>query len=178
MFNHEKWPSKARKYVLSREKTENTENSSKNEDALSWYFNRTVSQPWDRLLEVEEYVEQEFYKEHNVRLMKFFHDALFMTHNLWLNIYDSSFISHNFIKNVKKNEEILESENSDYVMWCNGQGLAHLVELSQKHARKCNETCVPLLNGFKVSQYQGWPDIFLMIILDRSFFVHDFFINE
>ena len=74
MFNHEKWPLKARKYVLSREKTENTENSSENEDALSWYFNRTVSQPWDRLLEVEEYVEQEFYKEHNVRLMKF-HDA-------------------------------------------------------------------------------------------------------
>ena len=62
MFNHEKWPSKARKYVLSREKNENTENSSENEDALSWYFNRTVSQPWDRLLEVEEYVEQEFYK--------------------------------------------------------------------------------------------------------------------
>ena len=31
-------------------------------DALSWYFNRSVSQPWDRLLEVEECIEKEFYK--------------------------------------------------------------------------------------------------------------------
>ena len=30
-------------------------------DALAWYFNRTVSEPWDRLLEVQECVEQEFY---------------------------------------------------------------------------------------------------------------------
>ena len=30
-------------------------------DALSWYFNRTVSEPWDRLLEVQECVEQEYY---------------------------------------------------------------------------------------------------------------------
>ena len=43
-------------------------------------------------------------------------------------------------------------------MWCNGPGLAKLVELSQKHARKCKETCIPLLNGFKVSDFQGSPD--------------------
>ena len=30
-------------------------------DPLAWYFNRTVSEPWDRLLEVQECVEQEFY---------------------------------------------------------------------------------------------------------------------
>ena len=91
--------------------------------------------------------------------MGYFHVTLFMSHILWLNIYDSLFITQNFIKNAKKIEETLESDNSDYVMWCNGQGLAHLVELSQKHARKCNETCIPLLNGFKVSHYQGWPDM-------------------
>ena len=62
---------------------------------------------------------------------------------------------HLIYKYAQQIEETLESDNSDFVMWCNGQGLAHLVELSQKHARKCNETCVPLLNGFKVSHYQG-----------------------
>ena len=60
--------------------------------------------------------------------------------------------------NKKKIEETLESEEPPYVMWCNGLGLANLVELSQKHARKCKETCVPLLNGFKVSCFQGSPD--------------------
>ena len=40
----------------SREREQVREN-----DALSWYFNRTVSEPWDRLLEVQECVEQEFY---------------------------------------------------------------------------------------------------------------------
>ena len=109
--------------------------------------------------------------------MEYIHVTLFMTHNLWLNIYDSSFITHNFIKNAKKIEETLESDNSDtesdYVMWCNGQGLAQLVELSQKHARKCQETCVPLLNGFKVSHYQGWPDI-IQAYFWPSIFIYGF----
>ena len=83
-----------------------------------------------------------------------------MTHYLWLIIYDSSFITHNlwliiydslFYKKIQKIDEYLDSEESHYVMWCNGKGLADLVELSQKHARKCKETAVPLLNGFKVS---------------------------
>ena len=79
-----------------------------------------------------------------------------MTHHLWVVISEQK-----FYKNVKKIEETLESEDaleSHYVMWCNGLGLANLVELSQKHARKCKETCVPLLNGFKVRNFQGSPD--------------------
>ena len=79
-----------------------------------------------------------------------------MTHHLWVIISEQK-----FYKNDKKIEETLESEDaleSHYVMWCNGLGLANLVELSQKHARKCKETCVPLLNGFKVRDFQGSPD--------------------
>ena len=92
-----------------------------------------------------------------------------MTHYLWLIIFDSSYMTHllwliifdrKFYKNVKKIEETLESDEPPYVMWCNGLGLANLVELSQKHARKCKETCVPLLNGFKVRDFQGSPDPF------------------
>ena len=95
------------------------------------------------------------------------YDSSFMTHHLWLIIYDSLFMTHHlwliifdlkFYKNVQKIEQALESEESHYVMWCNGLGLANLVELSQKHARKCKETCVPLLNGFKVGYFQGSPD--------------------
>ena len=78
-----------------------------------------------------------------------------MTHFSWLIIFDQK-----FYKNGKKIEETLESEEPPYVMWCNGLGLANLVELSQKHARKCKETCVPLLNGFKVRYFQGSPDPF------------------
>ena len=85
-----------------------------------------------------------------------------MTHHLWLIINNSSIMAHNlwliinnpvFYKKSKKIDDALESQDSNFVMWCNGEGLADLIALSQKHARKCNETCIPLLNGFKVSDY-------------------------
>ena len=60
----------------------------------------------------------------------------------------------------------MDSEESHYVMWCNGKGLADLVELSQKHARKCKETAVPLLNGFKVSTFLWFPGIIEQELID------------
>ena len=92
-------------------------------DALAWYFNRTVSEPWDRLLEVQECVDQEFYTndayamQHSDKTMNhnpwvtsldsliiihyydslfmtYSYDSLFMTHSLWLIIYDSLFMTH------------------------------------------------------------------------------------
>ena len=54
--NTEDAASGSRENEQVRENVEVSEN-----DALAWYFNRTVSEPWDRLLEVQECVEQEIY---------------------------------------------------------------------------------------------------------------------
>ena len=57
--NTEDAASGSRENEQVRESGENVEVSEN--DALAWYFNRTVSEPWDRLLEVQECVEQEIY---------------------------------------------------------------------------------------------------------------------
>ena len=40
--------------------------------------------------------------------------------------------------------------NTNYVIWANSKGMANVIEISQKHARKCTETMHPALNGYKV----------------------------
>ena len=52
---------KAQKATKSREKGETAKEPKPNDDALSWYFNRSVTQPWDRILEVEDCIQQEIY---------------------------------------------------------------------------------------------------------------------
>ena len=113
------WPNivRTQKYKANKEAAvENFENSESNDDALHWYFNRQIDKPWDRLLEVEECIEKEFYKWriHHATWCKFhywlihvrliydsfswliIYDSSFMTHHLWLIIFDSSFLTHHF----------------------------------------------------------------------------------
>ena len=63
------WPDKARKHINPQKykanneaSVENLENLETNDDALHWYFNRQIDTPWDRLLEVEECIQKEFYE--------------------------------------------------------------------------------------------------------------------
>ena len=48
-------------YLTKNTPRESEQVRESDDDALAWYFNRTVSEPWDRLLEVQECAEQEFY---------------------------------------------------------------------------------------------------------------------
>lgn len=43
--------------------------------------------------------------------------------------------------------------NTNYVIWANSKGMANVIEISQKHARKCAETMHPALNGYKVGLF-------------------------
>ena len=85
---------KARKAAHDRKKGENAENRI-DDDALSWYFNRSVHEPLDRILEVEDCVQKEFYTNEPNSLQIGHRYNFFLTLIIYDSfIYDSSFIAH------------------------------------------------------------------------------------
>ena len=56
-------------------------------------------------------------------------------------------MTHRFFQKI---EDYMGDPNTNYVIWANSKGMANVIEISQKHARKCTETMHPALNGYKV----------------------------
>ena len=75
--------------------------------------------------------------------------------DLSLFIYYFDFLEVIFYKFNKKIDEYLENENSNFVIFANGQGLANMTKITQRHARKCSFDMTPVLSGYKVI----WPKI-------------------
>ena len=56
-----------------------------------------------------------------------------------------------FLKFSKEIDDYLSNENTNFVTFANRDGLSNMAEICQRHARKCKETIVPTLSGFKVN---------------------------
>ena len=68
-----------------------------------------------------------------------------MSHSLWVN--PQIFIFVNFLKKI---EDYIEDDNTNYVIWTNKPGLQGFADVIAKHARKCDKNITPCFNGFKV----------------------------
>ena len=134
-------PRKAQTARRKEEKTEKEENTvptleNDQNDDFSWYFNRQIDDPLDRLESYENEVE----KEHLYHWFLYFIQKLIY---FWFLFY----------KFYKKIDDYLENENSNFVIFANGHGLTNMTTITQRHARKCPFDMTPVLSGYKVN----WP---------------------
>ena len=52
---------------------------------------------------------------------------------------------------LQKIADYMENDDTNYTVWANKPGLQGFADIIAKHARKCNKTVTPCLNGFKVN---------------------------
>ena len=53
----------------------------------------------------------------------------------------------------QKIQKYIDDEDTDFVVWANKSGLQGFADVIAKHARKCDKTITPCLNGYKVCVY-------------------------